>query len=366
MLIALFFLIALVVIGTWWFIRQPQFGKLPSGERLARIEQSPNYRNGAFQNLEATPNFSNGGNFFSVFYEFIFKADKRNIPTDSIPHIKTDLRALPSDQNTLVWFGHSSYFIQLDGKRILVDPVFNANASPVSFTTKSFPGTQVYTAEDMPDIDFLIITHDHWDHLDFLSVTALMPKVSQVFCPLGVGAHLEYWGYSPSIVHESDWGDTAHLSGGFTLHTTPTRHFSGRGLKRNSSLWVSYVLHSPTQKIYIGGDSGMGRHFAEIGQKHGPFDLVILENGQYNVFWESIHLLPHQFLQAAEQLQAKSVLPVHAAKFPLSNHSWDDPYLQVSKENEVYNLRLLTPLIGEPVHLSDTTQQFTDWWLGLK
>src|SRR5690554_2412599 len=207
MLITLLSLVLVVILGTWWFTRQPHFGKLPSGERLARIEQSPNYRDGAFRNQTPTPNFSNGGNFFTVFYEFMFNADKRNVPKDSLPHVKTDLHALPADENMLVWFGHSSYFIQLDGKRILVDPVFNGHASPVSFTTKSFPGTRVYSAADMPPIDFLIITHDHWDHLDFNTVVSLMPTVSQVFCPLGVGAHLEYWGYPASKVHESDWGE---------------------------------------------------------------------------------------------------------------------------------------------------------------
>lgn len=366
MLIFLLSLALIVTIGISWFVRQPQFGKLPAGDRLARIEQSPNYRNGAFHNQEPTPNFSNGGNFFNVFYEFIFKADKRNIPTDSIPHIKTDLHALPPDEDVLIWFGHSSYFIQLDGKRILVDPVFNGNASPVSFTTKSFAGTKVYTVDDMPPIDFLIITHDHWDHLDYKSVTGLKPKVSQVFCPLGVGAHLEYWGYEASILHESDWGDTAQLPGGFTLHTTPTRHFSGRGLKRNTSLWASYVLESPSKKIYIGGDSGMGPHFADIGKEHGPFDLVILENGQYNAYWESIHLMPNQILQAAEQLGTKNLMPVHAAKFPLANHAWDEPYLEITERNKSAGFRLLTPIIGEVVHLADTTQEFTDWWVGIK
>lgn len=365
MLITLLFLVFAVIIGTWWFTRQPHFGKLPSGERLARIEQSPNYRNGAFHNQTPTPNFSNGGNFFSVFYEFIFKADKRNIPTDSIPHVKTDLHALPADANVLVWFGHSSYFIQLDGKRILVDPVFNGHASPVSFTTKSFPGTQAYGVADIPPIDFLIITHDHWDHLDFNTVRSLMPTVSQVFCPLGVGAHLEHWGYPASKVHESDWGDTTQLPGGFSLHTTPGRHFSGRGLKRNASLWASYVLQSPSQKIFIGGDSGMGPHFEVIGAQHGPFDLAILENGQYNLYWESIHTLPEQVLQAAQQLQATNVLPVHSAKFPLANHAWDDPLVQLTKENETVGLRLLTPMIGEVVRLGDSTQQFTDWWVGI-
>src|SRR5690606_17146715 len=143
------------------------------------------------------------------------------------------------------------------------------------------------------------------------------------------------------------------------------RHFSGRGLKRNTSLWASYVLQSPSQKIYIGGDSGIGPHFAAIGEQHGPFDLAILENEQYNPYWESIHTLPKQVLQAAQQLQATDVLPVHAAKYPLSNHAWDDPLVQLTKENETVGLRLLTPMIGEAVRLGDSTQQFTEWWVGI-
>src|SRR5690606_10210221 len=366
MLIFLISLALLVYIGTWWFTRQPQFGKLPGGERLARIERSPNYHNGAFRNQVPTPNFSNGGNFFRVFYEFALKADKRNIPTDSIPHVKTDLHALSPAEDILVWFGHSSYFIQLNGKRILVDPVFNRNASPVSFTTKSFLGAHAYGVEDIPAIDFLIITHDHWDHLDFRTVSALMPKVSAAYGPLGVGAHLEHWGYPARNVHESDWGETTSLPGGLTLHTTPARHFSGRGLKRNTSLWASYVLQSSLRKIYIGGDSGMGPHFAKIGAQHGPFDLAILENGQYNPYWENIHTRPEQVLEAAQQLQAREVLPVHAAKFSLSNHAWDDPLVRITEANRSAGLRILTPRIGEIVQLGDSTQQFSEWWRGLK
>src|SRR5690606_27560265 len=154
----------------------------------------------------------------------------------------TDLINLPKDQNALVWFGHSSYFIQIDGKRILVDPVFSGNASPLPGTMKSFKGSDIYTVDDIPQIDYLFITHDHWDHLDYETILALKPKLNKIVCGLGVGSHLRYWGFGNEIF-ETDWFDKTQLDDGFNIITTPARHFSGRTFKRNQSLWVSFVLN---------------------------------------------------------------------------------------------------------------------------
>ncbi len=354
-----------VVMSATILLKQPQFGKLPSGARLERIKKSPNYRNGAFQNQSVTPDLTDGATYFSVGKEFFFGKNKRVSPSDSIPSTKTDLLKLDRNQDVLVWFGHSSYYLQISGKRFLVDPVLSGVASPVSFTTKAFKGTDRYTPNDIPEIDYLLISHDHYDHLDYKTIVQLQPKVKQVICGLGTGEHLEYWGYNPAKIMEKDWNEQIDLADGFTVYTVPARHFSGRGFKRNQALWTSYVLQTPTQKIFIGGDSGYDKHFAEIGEKFGPLDLVILENGQYNKSWKYIHMLPDQILQAAKDLKAKRLFPVHSGKFALAIHAWDEPLKLLMENNKTENLKIITPMIGEQVNLQDTTQQFSQWWLGV-
>src|SRR6267154_333498 len=224
-------ILAALVLATLVFLQQPQFGKTPSGERLARIQKSPHYRNGKFQNTNPTPDLSEGVSYYTVMKEFLFEKSKRSEPPERLPSKKTDLLKLRPDSNVLVWFGHSSYFIQIDGKKILVDPVFSGSASPIKFTTPSYPGSDVYTPDDIPEIDYLFISHDHWDHLDFDTLVKLRPRIKKVITGLGVGAHLEYWGYNKDIIVEKDWNEEVILDPGFTVNTTPARHFSGRGLK---------------------------------------------------------------------------------------------------------------------------------------
>lgn len=221
--------------------------------------------------------------------------------------------------------GHSSYYFQLDKKRFLVDPVFSGNASPIPGTTKAFAGSDIYNADDFPPIDFLIISHDHYDHLDYKTIKELKPKINKVICGLGVGAHFERWGFDEDQIIELDWYDETELAKDFRIISTPARHFSGRRFRRNNTLWSSYVLESPGKRIFIGGDSGYDVHFKEIGEKYGPFDWAILENGQYNEKWRYIHTLPNEFVKVAEDLNVKNVLPVHSGKFALAQHPWTEP-----------------------------------------
>jgi len=273
---------------------------------------------------------------------------------------------LDSNIDVLVWFGHSSYFIQIDGKKILVDPVLSGSASPLSFTTKAFKGSDPYKADDIPEIDYLFITHDHWDHLDYDTIIKLKPKIKKVICPLGLGENLEYWGYNPTIIIEKDWNEKIILDSSFTAYTVPARHFSGRSFQRNKSLWTAFVLHTPTFKFYIGGDGGYDTHFAEIGKTFGEFDLAILENGQYNDKWKYIHMKPEEVLQAAKDLKAKRLLPVHSSKFALALHPWNEPLKRITAANKQINLPLLTPIIGEQVKLKDSIQFFPEWWEGIQ
>jgi len=343
-----------------------KFGKKPTGERLARLQKSPNYQSGKFVNFNLTPQITEGYTMLGVMYEFFFKKAERRFPIDIIPSVKTDLLNLLSGDDVLVWFGHSSYFMQVNGKRMLVDPVFSGNASPIPGSIKAFEGTDRYTVDDMPNIDYLFISHDHYDHLDYETIVKLKPKIKKVICGLGVGAHFEYWGYAASDIIEKDWNEKIELGDGFIVNTTPARHFSGRGLSRCNTLWQSYVLQTPTMKIFIGGDSGYDTHFATIGKEHGPFDLAILENGQYDKKWRYIHSLPDEVLKAAEELKAKRLFPVHSSKFALANHAWDEPLSKITALNQEAVLSIITPMIGERVNLKDVDQQFTNWWENVK
>ena len=352
---------ALTIITIYLFLHQPKFGKNPTGERLEKIKQSPNYTNGQFKNVSFTPDLAEGTNYFTVLKAFFFGKSKRSKPATTLPSRKTNLLNLPPNQNILVWFGHSSYFMQADGKTILVDPVLSGSASPISFTPTSYRGSDVYTPADFPAIDYLFITHDHWDHLDYSTILKLKPKVKTIITGLGTGAHLEHWGFDSNSIIEKDWNQTIQLDNGFAVNTTPGRHFSGRGIKRNLALWISFVFTTPTLKIFIGGDSGYDTHFKTIGDTYGPFDIAILECGQYNPYWKYIHMMPEEVVQAGIDLQTKKLLPVHWAKFSLSLHSWDEPVIRVTAEATKKNMEIITPLIGEAVNLQNPIPSIA-WW----
>jgi L-ascorbate metabolism protein UlaG (beta-lactamase superfamily) len=354
-------LIGALVLAAYLFMQQPKFGKAPSGQRAERIARSPNFHDGKFRNLHETPDIIEGVSYFTVMKEFFFNKDPRNLPDSVIPSTKTDLHNIPADRNMLVWFGHSSLYIQLDGRRFLVDPVFSGAASPLRFTTRSFPGTDIYTVDDIPPIDYLLITHDHWDHLDYETILKLKDKSKLVVTGLGTGEHLEYWGYPSSRVVEKDWGERITLEPGFTIDVLPARHFSGRTFARNRALWVSFALQTPSKKIYIGGDSGYDDHFKSIGTQHGPFDLAILECGQYNAYWRYIHMLPEETAKAAVDLNAKELMPVHWSKFSLALHAWDEPIQKVIAASTALSMPVLHPGIGEPVDLNGHSPS-REWW----
>lgn len=348
-----------IALVTIFIINQEKFGKQPSGERLNRIKKSSNFRDGQFQNLNFTPTFAEDVSKWEMIRDGIFKISKRKAPETNLPSIKTDLKNLDPIKNVLVWFGHSSYFMQIDGKRILVDPVFSGHASPFSFMVKSFKGSDVYAPEDFPAIDYLFITHDHWDHLDYQTIKRL--KIGKIITALGVGAHLERWGFQSSQIIELDWNQSIELDSGFATTATPGRHFSGRGFKRNQSIWCSFVLQTSSKKIFVGGDSGYDTHFAKISADQGPFDLALLECGQYNKSWKYIHMMPEQTVQAAIDLKAKVLMPVHWGKFALALHAWDEPIIRVTKEAHRLNVPIIHPMIGEVVDLSNLVEQ-GEWW----
>ena len=303
-------------------------GKPPSGKHLEKLKQSPNYKKNAFQNLSDTPMIPADISYWKMTKEF-FKKNKDKQPPRPLPSVKTDLVNLNSSKPVIVWFGHSSYLIRIENKNFLIDPVFSGTASPLSFMIKAFPGSNIYKPEDMPAIDYLILTHDHYDHLDFKTVRKLRNKVNNIYCSLGVSSHLKYWGFDINKITEMDWWESKQLEENISLTAAPARHFSGRGIKRGQTLWSSFILRTKDHNLYLGGDSGYDSHFKEIGDKYGPFDIAILEAGQYNTMWPLIHMMPEETAQAAVDLKAKSLLPVHWGKFSLALHAWDEPIKRV-------------------------------------
>ncbi len=355
-------IVAVLSLVIFFFLNQPSFGKLPYGKSPQRIRQSPVYRDGSFQNLTETKMKADGVSYFKMITEF-FKKHEHTEPGFIMPSVKRNLRSALGKRPVITWFGHSSYLLQIDGNNILVDPVFSERSSPVQYAgTKAFAGTSIYSVKDLPNIDYVILTHDHYDHLDYGSIKQLRNKPLKYFVPLGVGSHLEYWGINADKIIELDLQEVAMINDKVKLTATPARHFSGRGFTRNKSLWCSYVLETAAHKIFIGGDSGYGEHFKQIGDQYGPFDIVILECGQYNAYWPYIHMMPEETAQAAVDLKGKVLFPVHWGKFKLSMHPWNEPAIRVVKEAEKLNLRVTTPMIGEPIILDESYPNKT-WWI---
>lgn len=337
------------------------FGQFPDQQRKAYFKTLENYKDGQFQNQIPTPALLEGESMGKLLLEF-FGKHLDATPRVPIPSVKTDLFSLAAEEDTLLWFGHSSYFMQLSGKKFLIDPVFSGNASPILGSVKAFAGADEFKASDMPDIDVLLISHDHWDHLDYGTICLLKEKVNLVACGLGVAQHFIYWGWPEEKIVEKNWYEEIAIAPGFKLTLTPARHFSGRFLTRNISLWTSFVLQTPDKNLFLGGDSGYGPHFKEIGDRFGPFDLAILECGQYNERWPYIHSLPPEIIQEVKDLRAKAFMPVHHSKFKLAQHPWYDPLEKVSALAEAASLVIVTPKIGERVDLSSIKTNWDKWW----
>ncbi|MBX9767314.1 MAG: MBL fold metallo-hydrolase [Bdellovibrionales bacterium] len=360
------FVIGIVVLGALTALvlnLWSDFGSNPSGERLKKVETSTNYKDGNFVNLQPTDVMRKGVSTLETLQTFLFgkKSDELE-PRTPVPSVQTDLGAIQDDVPVVVWFGHSSYLIKYRGKNILVDPVLSGYASPFSFLINAFPGTHFYTPSKMPNIDLVIISHDHYDHLDFTTLTELKGRVAHLIVPLGVGSHLERWGISRDAFTELDWWESKKVNEDLEVTATPARHFSGRGLVRNKTLWASFVLRVGAHKIFIGGDSGYDAQFTEIGKRLGPIDLAMLECGQYNEDWPMIHMFPEESAQAGKDLGARQVMAVHWGKFVLAYHSWKEPIQRFLKKAHELGLSPVAPRIGEPIILGQPIQNEA-WWI---
>ena len=327
-----------------------------------RIQASPNYRDGMFRNQLPTPQFTGDtASTRSTLRRFLFGKDTLRVPQQPIPAVKTDIKSLPTDSDWLVWFGHSSYLFCLSGKRYLVDPVLKPEW-PATLMMKPFAGTDIYRPDDLPEIDVLIITHEHWDHMEYATLRDIRDRVRQVICPLGIGDYLRYWGYEAEHIFELDWfevvesrmhptaqacGDPAQSKVESLITCLPSRHFSNRLLgKPNQTLWASFMVEAGGRKVYIGGDGGYDKRFSEIHERFGAVDLALLENGQYNASWRYIHTTPEDLEKVILDLQAEQVFTVHHDKFALSVHPWSEPSTVAHDIATKHNIDLLDAPIG--------------------
>ena len=348
--------------GVLAFLHQEQFGALPEGEDMRRILLSPHYADGEFRNLIPRPVLSDGSSFAGALLRSFVTKKTDPVPPYPVPSCRPDFHSLPRDEDAVIWFGHSSFFLQTGGKRILIDPVFSDHAAPVSFSVRAFAGTNPVTARDIPPIDCLLISHDHWDHLDYPTVMALKEKTKMVVCGLGTGAHFRRWGFPRALVHEADWGDAVDLGGNVAVRLVTASHYSGRSLTGNRTLWTGFMLESAQRRVFFSGDSGYGPHFADTRRRFGAPDLALLDCGQYDERWKYIHMTPEEAVQAAQDLGAKVLMPAHAGKFSLAYHSWDDPFRRVTAASSGKNFTLATPVIGEVVLPGRPLPVFPRWW----
>lgn len=341
------------------------FGGKVQGARLKRILASPNNKKGKFMNPVSVKRNPSNKLMFKAMIKFM-KRDRRRAPTKTITNLKINPEDYSGKRNEPVvrWLGHSNLIVMVDGVTILIDPALSERAAPFSFSgPKSFPFENPYTPSQMPDCDILLISHDHYDHLDHKTIVELndTKKFKKLVTSLGVGAHLEKWGVDPEIITELDWWESTEKFG-ITFTAAPSVHFSGRGLGSMSrTLWASFIIRSENSNIFFGGDSGYFNGFKDIGNKFGPFDLTMLECGQYDEAWPHIHMMPEETVQAHLDLKGKILLPVHWGKFSLSLHPWEEPVERLVTVADKLGIRLATPRIGEAFPINSTVPE-GKWW----
>ncbi len=371
----LFYLLIIVIvfaISIYLFMKTPVFGALPSGKSLEKVKNSKNYIDGEFRNKEKTELLTDTKKTpIKRLLEFAFEKDPEGtVPKIALPSVKTDLKTLDPNEDLIVWFGHSSLFIQIAGKKILVDPVFSKYASPVPFSNKAFEGTNIYTVDDLPEIDILLITHDHYDHLDYPTVKKLKEKVAKVIVPLGVDAHFLRWDFDEEKIVTVDWDDEVTIDDNLKIYALETRHFSGREFSnRNQSLWVSYLIEEKYNdnlyRLFLSGDGGYSPRFKGFKEKFQNIDLAVMEAGQYNEEWALIHSLPEDIIKEVRDMEVTKLFPIHNSKFKLSKHPWDEPLRKLDDFTINTSIQLLTPMIGEKLYLHKENS-FKKWWENLE
>ncbi|WP_246434794.1 MBL fold metallo-hydrolase [Teredinibacter haidensis] len=336
-----------------------------SSEEAAGAEYSraAHYNAGdGFKNTD--PNFAENGKLFPILFRYVTEKRVDVAPRQKIPLSilsAEHLEQLPKDSDTVIRLGHSSVFLNIGGKKWLIDPVFSERASPFSFLgPKRFHPTPI-SLEDLPDIDGVLISHDHYDHLDEASIKSLARSVKHFIVPMGVDRHLLKWKVPAENIQVLDWWESAKIQN-IQITATPAQHFSGRNmLDKNKTLWASYVIETPDNTLFFSGDSGYFSGFKDIGERFGPFALTMIEAGAYDKDWSSIHMTPEQSLQAHKDLGGAHMMPIHNGTFDLAFHSWYEPLQRISALAKQGGVSLLTPIMGQVITLNNIPTTLA-WW----
>ncbi|MCZ4408859.1 MBL fold metallo-hydrolase [Cryomorphaceae bacterium 1068] len=365
LLIAIPSTIGFIAVVAVLFIKfSPEFGGSHSNEDKERYATSGHYENNEFQNLIETSMDMDAKGMAKTMWEFLAGGERRK-PASPLPMIFRDSEEIIGYDGParLMWYGHSAFLLQMEGKNILLDPMFGQVAAPHPWLgANRFNSEMPISIENLPSIDAIIISHDHYDHLDYGSIKALIGKTKHFYLPLGVGAHFREWGVPEEQITEFNWWDAGSI-GDISIAFTPSRHFSGRGVTdRNSTLWGSWVIKSSKSKLFFSGDSGYGPHFKQIGEKFGPFDFALMECGQYNEKWAAIHMMPEETALATEEVDAKVMMPIHWGAFTLALHQWDDPIKRVVPAGAELSIPVVIPQIGEFVSVNEPSTAYQGWW----
>ena len=363
----LIYVLIVIAILIFIFLKiNPAFGSSPDKNTKEIIVNSENFFEGKFRNIKTTYTNYRTSEKKATLKEW-FSPPKEKNPLNPLPTKK--FKGQDLTEGKFVWFGHSTLLMRTEGLVVMTDPVFN-RASPLpSFSSKSkrnffngkpFAFENPILIDNLPKVDIVIISHDHYDHLDSKAIKDLSNRVDHFFVPLGVGAHLERWGVNKNIITELDWCDSKNYKNiKFTF--APSLHFSGRGVTNgNSTLWGSWIIKSNKLNAYFSGDGGYSETFKKLGDQYGPFDIAFIENGAYNVDWSNVHMYPDEAVQANIDLKSKVLFPIHWSKFDLSIHPWDEPIIRITKEAEKKNVNIATPMIGEIFDLINLPK--TPWW----
>ncbi len=326
----------------------PAFGGRPDAARLARMTASLQYVDGRFEN---TPPQNTERALLRTLR--LYRQGNVRQPTFAIPVVPLppeQLRTPPVPGLRAIWFGHATVLVELDGVRVLTDPVLSDRVSPVPVGPTRFHPPPIALA-DLAGIDAVVISHDHYDHLDMATVRHLAAQGTRFYVGLGIGAHLERWQVPPAQIDELDWWESAELKG-LRITCTPARHYSGRRAMDNSTLWTSWMLRGAGGAVYLSGDTGYGPHFAEIRRRLGPVDLDLMKVGAYGETWLDIHMDPESAVRAHGDLEGRILLPIHWGTFDLSYHAWEEPIVRTLQAAAARGVTVATPRIGETVDLA--------------